>query len=243
MPRLFSLTALLTLWLTAWATAVEVTAGPSIDVQGTTATVRWTTDVVCGTVFKYGLDADHLNHKADGPLGLQHTVSLTGLTDGKIYHYSAGTAKKPLKTGQFTVGKTAPPPPAPAVEKKPSPAKPAPVVKPAPAPKPAAPPARATWGDMGSLQDHYVRHGRDFAAVSAEDYAAKAWAFLQRAIDEGWSVKVDEDGVIRVYEARTKSFASYNRSGRTKTFFKPQRPDYFRDQPGKVIRLTRPTQP
>jgi pyocin large subunit-like protein len=93
---------------------------------------------------------------------------------------------------------------------------------------------------MGSLRDHFVRHGRDFGSTSPEHYARQAWEFLQRAMDEGLPAKVDEDGVIRVYEARTKSFAAYNRDGTAKTFFKPQRPDYFRDQPGKLIRLKRP---
>ena len=240
MKRLPAAILLCVFWLTRWAMGVEITAGPTIQIQGTAATVQWSTDAECGTLFKFGLDADHLNHKAEGKVGLLHTVTLEGLLDGKTYFFSAGTAKKSLKTGQFTVGKPVPVPAAPAAPKA-TPAsadpKPAPSVKPAPSP---APPTRATWGDPSSLADHFARHGRDFGATSADDYARKAWEFLQRAIDEGLPAKVDGNGVIRVYEPRTKSFASYNKAGRTKTFFKPQRPDYFRDQPGKPIRLTRP---
>ena len=255
MKRLPAAILLCVFWLTRWAMGVEITAGPSIQIQGTAATVQWSTDAACGTLFKFGLDADHLNHKAEGKVGLLHTVTLEGLLDGKTYFFSAGTAKKSLKTGQFTVGKPVPVPATPATKgppassdskpaappaapaPKPPAPKPAPGVKPAPSP---APPSRATWGDPSSLADHFARHGRDFGATSADDYARKAWEFLQRAIDEGLPAKVDGDGVIRVYEPRTKSFASYNKAGRTKTFFKPGRPDYFRDQPGKPIRLTRP---
>lgn len=250
MTRLVSLTGFLLLWLTAWASALQITAGPTLEFQGTSAIIRWTTDVECGTVLKYGLDPDHLNHRAEGSVGLQHEVTLPGLTSGQRYHYSAGTAKKSLKTGEFQHGiiaaptsKPAPLPDKPAPASKPAP--PAPAVKPAPRPAPAlppsnAPPARVTWGDYSSLQDHYLRHGKDFQSTSAEHYARQAWEFLQRAMDEGLPAKVDDNGVIRVYEPRTKSFGSYNRNGTTKTYFKPQRPDYFRDQPGRPTKLTRP---
>jgi len=254
MKRLTPAILLCFFWFTGWAVGVEITAGPTIQVQGTAATVQWNTDVECGTLFKFGLDADHLNHKAEGKVGLSHSVTLEGLLDGKTYFFSAGTAKRPLQNGQFTVGKPVPVVPAAPASPKGTPAScdptpPAPPVPRTPAPKPApsvipapsqAPPTRATWGDPSSLADHFARHGRDFGATSADDYARKAWEFLQRAMDEGLPAKVDEDGVIRVYESRTKSFASYNKIGRTKTFFKPQRPDYFRDQPGKPIRLNRP---
>jgi len=230
------------LWLTATgAFAAEITTGPEVEVKGLTAVVRWTTDVTCGTVLKYGTNPNNLNHREEGALGQKHEVLLNGLTDGQTYFFTAGTSKKALKNGQFTVGKPAKAEPVPRAAPKPAPP---PVQKAAPEPaKPApreAPPAKATWGDLSSLRDHFNRHGRDFGSTSPEHYARQAWEFLQRAMAEGLPAKVDEDGVIRVYEAKTKSFAAYNRDGTTKTFFKPQRPDYFRDQPGKIIRLKRP---
>ncbi len=99
------------------------------------------------------------------------------------------------------------------------------------------PPARDTWGAPRSLQDHFDRHGADFGAKTPEDYAAKAWLFLRRATAENLPAKVDDDGVLRVYEAKTKTFASYNRNLTTKTFFKPGRPDYFDEQPGRPVDL------
>lgn len=252
MMRLPFLTLFLTLWLTAWAGALEITSGPEVDLEGTTAVIRWTTDTECGTVLKYGTDPHHLNHRAEGAVGVKHEVTLQNLADGRLYHFSAGTSKRSLRTGQFGTGKVGGPrsPPSPraakaAPEKKPAPAsKPAPDRKaPAAAPAGKAPPARMTWGDFSSLQDHFARHGRDFGSTSAAHYAQQAWEFLQRAMDDGLPAKVDGQGVIRVYEARTQSFAAYNRNGTTRTFFKPQRPDYFHDQPGKPVRLSRPARP
>ena len=142
MCRLHSSVFFLMLWLTGWLGAVEITAGPTIDVKGTAATVNWSTDVECGTLFKYGLDADHLNHSATGAVGKQHAVSITGLIDGKTYFYSAGTAKKSIKSGQFGVGKVLVtpivipvPPPVPAISKT----TPAAVIRPAPEKKSGGP--------------------------------------------------------------------------------------------------------
>ena len=48
-----------------------------------------------------------------------------------------------------------------------------------------APPTRETWGHLPSLPDHFERHGRDFNAKDADDYARMAWEFQQRAKIEG----------------------------------------------------------
>lgn len=99
------------------------------------------------------------------------------------------------------------------------------------------PPARKTWGNMATLQDHFDRHGRDFNAKDPEDYAAQAWHFLQRAKTEGLPAKRDDSGVLRVYDPKTRAFAAYNRNETTKTYFKPRRRDYFDDQPGAKVDL------
>jgi pyocin large subunit-like protein len=99
------------------------------------------------------------------------------------------------------------------------------------------PPARTTWGNIASLPDHFARHGRDFGAKDADDYARMAWEFLQRAKTEGFPAKQDETGVLRVFDPRSGAFAAYNRDGTTKTFFKPGSRDYFARQPGRSIDL------
>jgi hypothetical protein len=98
-------------------------------------------------------------------------------------------------------------------------------------------PASRTWGHIDSLPDHFARHGRDFAARNAEDYAAQAAAFLQRARTEGLPAKRDLDGSLRVYDSATGTFGAYNANGTTRTFFKPGNSTYFDHQPGESVDL------
>lgn len=100
-------------------------------------------------------------------------------------------------------------------------------------------PARAgqSWGNPSSLPDHFARHGADFGARNANEYAQMAAQFLQRARTEGLPAKVDNSGVLRVFDYRTGSFGAYNRDGTTKTFFKPGNSGYFARQPGRSINL------
>jgi hypothetical protein len=94
-----------------------------------------------------------------------------------------------------------------------------------------------SWGNPATLPDHFARHGSDFGAASAEDYARLAWQFLQRAKAEGLPAKVDPTGTLRVYDPANGAFAAYNRDGTTKTFFKPGSPSYFDRQPGRPVNL------
>ncbi|MCP4677488.1 MAG: hypothetical protein GY854_18635, partial [Deltaproteobacteria bacterium] len=102
-------------------------------------------------------------------------------------------------------------------------------------------PTSQSWGRLGTLEDHFVRHGRDFAATSADDYARQASQFLQWAQRKSLPTKVDpRTGVIRVYDPATNTFGSYNPSGTTRTFYKPNPAvhgyptnlDYWNAQPG-----------
>lgn len=97
----------------------------------------------------------------------------------------------------------------------------------------------AGWGEKRTLNDHYRRHGQDFGAQSSAEYVQKSQAFFR---ERGRHLqKVDAQGTIRVYEPGTNTFASYNRNGTTKTFFKPnpavhEQPTnmhFWEAQPGK----------
>ena len=103
--------------------------------------------------------------------------------------------------------------------------------------QPAAPRARQTWGNMASLPDHFARHGSEFGARNAEEYAGMASQFLQRAKAEGLPAKIDGSGVLRVFDPGSGAFGAYNRDGTTKTFFKPGRRGYFDRQPGQTVNL------
>lgn len=221
--------------------AVEVVEGPVVSAGDITASITWKTDVVCGTRASVGLSLDNLTHKAEGPVGLHHEVAFTGLKPKTTYHFTIGTAKVKLQTGIFSTKEpgAARPPPPPATTAKPQPI-PGATVSSQPKVNTTAPPARKTWGNYRTLQDHYDRHGPDFRSTSPEDYARQAWEFLQRAIDEGLPAKLDDsDGTIRVWDPKTRAFAAYNRDGTTKTYFKPGSADYFTRQPGRKITLKR----
>lgn len=97
-------------------------------------------------------------------------------------------------------------------------------------------PASESFGNAAKLEDHFVRHGADFGATSAEDYAGRASEFLQRSQRGGLPTKIDEEGVIRAYDPKTNSFGAYNANGTTRTFFKPRSPTYFQRQPGSPTR-------
>lgn len=102
--------------------------------------------------------------------------------------------------------------------------------------------ARDTWGNPKTLSDHFRRHGGDFGARTADEYASEASGFLQRGVRGGAQVKIDSSGVIRVYDPRTNTFGAYNANGTTRTFYKPDpsvhgyrsNQAYFDAQPGRA---------
>jgi hypothetical protein len=221
------------------ALAVELSGIPAIEVEATTATIRWKTDVECGTRASYGLSPDKLDQRMEGGVTASHEVRLEKLRNNTLYFYRLGSAKVWLHSGTFTTGGDQPSASKEATAPKTIPQPPAPE-----APRAKAPPARQTWGNINTLQDHYDRHGRDFQATSPEDYARQAWEFLQRAQREGLPVKQDkDDGTLRVYDPRTRAFAAYNRDGTAKTYFKPNNADYWERQPGKVVKFKSPDRP
>ncbi|MES2598187.1 MAG: hypothetical protein V4662_22825 [Verrucomicrobiota bacterium] len=243
----FVITALV--WFTAFAAqGVELLSGPTVTQSAVGATVSWRTDVACGTRLSYGTSLTKLDQKLEGPVGAEHSVTLTGLSKGSAYFYEVGSARQKLGAGNFTFGsegravaqsapKAAPPksmldrlvdaitPEAP----KPKPDATAPAAA-------RAPPTRQTWGRIDSLQDHFDRHGADFQSKNPDDYAAQAWLFLQRAKAGGLPMKWDDaDDSLRVYDPKTRAFAAYNRDGTTKTYFRPNSSSYWERQPGKLI--------
>jgi hypothetical protein len=224
-------------WLlsTIWSGRVggaQLVSGPECEwTAPDRATIRWATDVPTRGRVQYGLQADQLTWREEGPVTNRHAVLLGGLQSGSRYFFVVGTARQRLSTNSFVAGNKT------AVEalKPPSLANsPASTLQPA---KMTAPPSRETWRNLASLRDHFDRHGGDFGAQTPEEYARLAWEFLQRARAEGLPAKVDEDGVLRVFEPRTRIFAAYNRDGTTKTFFKPGSRDYFERQPGRSVNL------
>ncbi len=217
--------------------AVEITEGPTVDVSSTHAVVRWTTDVPAGTRVHFGLATTTLTSRAEGEVGTAHVAKLPGLRPGTIYHFAVGTARYALATNSFATPGLSAAAGTPATLTPPKPADTITTGKAAAPARPRPPPTRATWAGVASLPDHFARHGADFHAQDADDYAAQAWLFLQRAKTDGLPAKRDDDGVLRVFDPKSGAFAAYNRDGKTKTYFKPGRRSYFDDQPGTRIDL------
>ena len=232
--------------------AVSLVTPPDISpgADGAT-TLRWKLDSAAGGRIRYGLTPDRLDQTAGDEVGTDHALTLKGLKPGTKYFYSIGTAKHELTTGSFIAGGGTPvsatnapvPPRKTTLFQKitgftTKPAEPKPATVPPVSPKAVirdAPATRRTWGNIGSLPDHFARHGGDFAAKSGDDYAAQAWRFRERATAEHLPMKLDTDGTVRVFDPKTRAFASFNHDGTTKTYFRPDSASYWQRQPGKPV--------
>lgn len=207
------------------ATGVEIVGLPSVETANNSAVVHWHTDVSAGTRIQISPSAKIL--PGDKTPDTDHTATITALKPGVKYTVVVGTARAWLATNEFTTAGTTATPSSAKIAA-------APPVKTTSA---TAPPTRKIWGNLPSLPDHFARHGADFGAKDPDDYARKAWEFLQRAKTEGLPAKVDDDGVLRIYDPKSGAFGSYNGDGTAKTFFKPGSRDYFERQPGRLVKL------
>ncbi|MBL8837245.1 MAG: hypothetical protein JNL66_13415 [Alphaproteobacteria bacterium] len=98
------------------------------------------------------------------------------------------------------------------------------------------------WSEPATFGPHFRDHGRDFGARDENDHARMAREFYNRArSDRAILRRIDDDGVIRLYDPATNTFASYAPDGSTLTFFKPDpsvhrrgsNMDYWKQQPGR----------
>lgn len=89
------------------------------------------------------------------------------------------------------------------------------------------------WGNQSTLKRHYMDHGSDVGATSELDYARIANEFFNNR--SNYQVKVDSNGIIRVYDSIKNIFGAYNPDGTTRTLFSPTRGQaYFNSQPGVI---------
>ncbi len=75
------------------------------------------------------------------------------------------------------------------------------------------------WGDPKKLADHYAQHGKGVGATSEEEYTRMAHEFYLNK--KQYQVKVDKEGITRVYDAARNLFGAYNPNGTTKSYFAP----------------------
>ena len=86
------------------------------------------------------------------------------------------------------------------------------------------------WGDPGTLEEHFNAHGMDVGASSMEEYADMAHElYLNKGLCQ---VRVDEEGITRVYDAARNLFGAYNPNGTTKSYFAPTGGQAYFDNQG-----------
>ena len=85
------------------AFSLTLTRGPYIqNLQPGSAVVIWKTDeATTGSEVQYGLTSVYTHNATDPTLGIQHSVNLTGLDEGTIYHYQVKSGGETL-TGELT---------------------------------------------------------------------------------------------------------------------------------------------
>lgn len=206
------------------AQATQLVGEVRVEIVGDAATLYWKTDVPTGTRLKISPNA-LVREATDRAPTTEHAITVEALRPKVNYTATVGTARLWLGSKNFSVDDSSNSRPTPSAQA---------IVSSVTEPPP---PSRMTWGNIASLPDHFARHGRDFGAKNAEDYARMAWQFLQRAKTDGLPAKQDEIGVLRVFDPKSGAFAAYNRDGTTKTFFKPGSREYFARQPGRSIDL------
>ena len=94
-------------------------------------------------------------------------------------------------------------------------------------------PARAAnnyWKKPKTLAGHYADHGEGVGATSEEGYADMAHELYLNK--EQYQVKVDKEGITRVYDAARNLFGSYNPDGTTRTYLAPTGGQAYFDNQG-----------
>lgn len=110
----------------------------------------------------------------------------------------------------------------------------------APAPTRRAPTSSTNAGkgfrDRAHLDEHFAKHGREFAGFTKAQYLAMAQT-LRDAPAGGSILEIirASDGVVSRFDKRTGAFIAFDRDGTIRTFFKPNDGEkYFRRQANRA---------
>ena len=242
---------------------VHLVGTPRLEIHTNQVVLRWSTDQETGTSVLFGPRTERPTRRIKGKVGVNHVVELPGLESGIRYRVILGTARNPIQTNEFvlpsgtsngvtvvnlvvinpsrlagipTTGATNTPPGLSDLQSRSTNAGTS-LSKLPVSGHVSAPSARETWFHPDSVHEQFRRHGADFHARDAEDYAEKAWQFRHQAATSGFLAKKDAKGILRIYDPATDTYGSYNPDGKTRTFLKPGKSGYFEHQPGKMIKL------
>jgi hypothetical protein len=84
------------------------------------------------------------------------------------------------------------------------------------------------------LVDHYKKHGREFGAVTMEQYLGKAQELRDRPAGGAILESVRPEGVVTRFDRGSGDFLAFNRDGVIRTYFRPTDGEaYYRRQLGR----------
>jgi pyocin large subunit-like protein len=81
------------------------------------------------------------------------------------------------------------------------------------------------------LWAHYEKHGREFGAITIEEYLSRAKSFRDRPAGGAVLEIIRPDGIITRFDRNSGDFIAFNPNGVIRTFFRPTAGEaYFRRQ-------------
>jgi pyocin large subunit-like protein len=84
------------------------------------------------------------------------------------------------------------------------------------------------------LVDHYRKHGREFDAITMEQYLRKAQELRDRPAGGAILESARPDGVVTRFDRGSGDFIAFNRDGVIRTYFRPADGEaYYRRQLGR----------
>lgn len=103
----------------------------------------------------------------------------------------------------------------------------------------SAAPSHVKRPDIGfatqrKLADHYRKHGREFGAITMEQYLKKAQELRDRPAGGPVLESIRPDGVVSRFDRGTGDFLAFNRDGVIRTYFRPADGEaYYKRQLGR----------
>ena len=103
----------------------------------------------------------------------------------------------------------------------------------------SAAPSHVKRPDIGfasrqKLVDHYKKHGREFGAITMEQYLRKAQELRDRPAGGAILESARPDGVVTRFDRGSGDFIAFNRDGVIRTYFRPADGEaYYRRQLGE----------
>jgi len=84
------------------------------------------------------------------------------------------------------------------------------------------------------MVDHYRKHGREFGAITMDQYLGKAQELRDRPAGGAILESVRPDGVVTRFDRGSGDFIAFNRDGVIRTYFRPaDGEDYYKRQLGR----------